>query len=61
MPHNRQFYLRRLHIMDYDQREDISNGLLRLFSVLGLLTIASGFTLFVVTSPFLRKFFYPKN
>lgn len=47
--------------MDYDQREDISNGLLRLFSVLGLLTIASGFTLFVVTSPFLRKFFYPKN
>lgn len=46
----RQFdFLWMLHTMDYQDRDNISNWLLRAFSVLGLLTIASGFTLFFTT------------
>lgn len=37
------------HTMDYRTRDDINNWVLRAFSVLGLLTVASGFTLFFVT------------
>jgi hypothetical protein len=37
------------HTMDYRSRDDINNLVLRAFSVLGLLTVASGFTLFFVT------------
>ena len=44
-----------LHVMDYESRDHIGNWLLRAFSVLGLLTICSGFTLFVVTSPIIQK------
>lgn len=46
-----------LHVMDYESRDHIGNWLLRAFSVLGLLTICSGFALFVVTSPTLRKLY----
>lgn len=42
-------FLWMLHTMDYQSRDNISNWVLRAFSVLGLLTIASGFTLFFVT------------
>ncbi|NID13563.1 hypothetical protein [Fibrivirga algicola] len=44
-----------LHTMDYEGRDDFNNGLLRAFSVLGLLTVASGFTLYFVSSPQLRR------
>jgi len=44
-----------LHTMDYEGRDDINNGLLRAFSVLGLLTITSGFALYFVSSPQLRR------
>ena len=44
-----------LHVMDYESRDNIGNWVLRAFSVLGLLTICSGFTLFIVTSPAFQK------
>lgn len=39
-----------LHTMDYEGRDDLNNWLLRAFSVLGLLTISSGFLLFWASS-----------
>ena len=44
-----------LHTMDYEGRDDINNSLLRAFSVLGLLTISSGFALYFISSPGLRR------
>ncbi len=38
-----------LHTMDFESRDNISNGILRAFSILGLLTILSGFALFFLT------------
>lgn len=43
-------YLWMLHIMDYDERDNINNTILRVFSVLGLITILSGFVLFFQSS-----------
>ena len=48
-------FLWMLHTMDYSTRDNFSNLLLRAFSVLGLVTILSGFTLFYVSSPSVRK------
>jgi uncharacterized iron-regulated membrane protein len=49
-------FLWMLHTMDYAGRDNFNNLLLRAFSVLGLLTIGSGFLLFVVTSrPYRRR------
>lgn len=48
-------FLWMLHTMDYNGRDDINNYVLRAFSILGLLTIASGFVLFGASSPYLRK------
>jgi hypothetical protein len=45
-----------LHVMDYDTRDNINNWILRGFSILGLLTILTGFTLFYQSSRTLRKF-----
>ncbi len=42
-------FLWMMHTMDYQTRDNLSNWLLRAFSVFGLLTIASGFTLFFVS------------
>lgn len=42
-------FLWMLHTMDYAGRDNISNWLLRAFSVFGLFTIASGFVLFFVS------------
>jgi uncharacterized iron-regulated membrane protein len=39
-------FLWMMHTMDYQTRDNLSNWLLRAFSIFGLLTIASGFTLF---------------
>jgi uncharacterized iron-regulated membrane protein len=48
-------FLWMLHTMDYEGRDDINNGLLRAFSVLGLLTISSGFALYFVSSSRFRR------
>ena len=43
-------FLWMLHTMDYRGRADFNNRALRAFSVLGLVTVLSGFVLFVLTS-----------
>jgi uncharacterized iron-regulated membrane protein len=43
-------FLWMLHTMDYQSRDNIGNWLLRAFSVFGLFTICSGFTLFFISS-----------
>ena len=43
-------FLWMLHTMDFVGRDDFNNLVLRAFSVLGLLTIGSGFVLFLLTS-----------
>ncbi len=47
--------------MDFDGRDNINNYLLRGFSVLGIITILSGFLLFFVSSRFLKKLFFKKR
>ncbi|WP_207495773.1 hypothetical protein [Aridibaculum aurantiacum] len=42
-------FLWMMHTMDYENRDNINNWLLRIFSVFGLLTIASGFILFWIS------------
>ena len=44
-----------LHTMDYQGRDNFGNILLKLFSVFGLITILSGFVLYFVSSPSVRK------
>lgn len=48
-------FLWMLHTMDYEGRDDFGNVLLKAFSILGLVTITSGFMLFYFTSPTLRR------
>ena len=48
-------FLWMMHTMDYQGRDDFNNLLLRIFSVLGLTTVLSGFVLFAATSPWLRR------
>lgn len=48
-------FLWMLHTMDYEGRDDFNNWLLRAFSILGLITISSGFVLFYYSSPTVRK------
>lgn len=43
-------FLWMLHTMDYRGRDDFNNLLLRAFSILGLVTVLSGFLLFALTS-----------
>lgn len=43
------------HVMDYESRDDINNWLLRSFSLLGLITVCSGFVLWYISSPTVRK------
>ena len=50
-------FLWMLHTLDFKARDDINNWLLRSFSVLGLVTIASGFALFIVSSKRIRGIF----
>ena len=45
------------HTMDYQGRDNFNNLLLRIFSVFGIFTVISGFTLWGVSSPTLRKIF----
>jgi hypothetical protein len=48
-------FLWMFHTMDYESRDDINNWLLRIFSVFGLTTVLSGFTLFIVSSRTLKR------
>lgn len=43
------------HTLDFYGRDDINNWVLRAFSVLGLITIFSGYILFFITSPWFRR------
>ena len=45
------------HIMDYQGRDNFNNLLLRIFSLFGIFTVISGFTLWGISSPTLRKMF----
>jgi uncharacterized iron-regulated membrane protein len=47
-------FLWMLHTMDYAGRDNFNNMLLRAFSVLGLVTVLSGFVLFALTSRSVR-------
>ena len=48
-------FLWMLHTMDFEGRDDINNIVLRAFSILGMLTILTGFVLFYISSPTLRR------
>ena len=43
-------FLWMLHTMDYQERDNFNNLLLRVFSLFGLITILSGFSLYILTS-----------
>ncbi|WP_338408707.1 hypothetical protein [uncultured Flavobacterium sp.] len=43
------------HTMDYESRDNMNNLALRIFSLLGLITVLSGFLLWYITSPTIRK------
>ncbi|MGB5822420.1 MAG: PepSY domain-containing protein [Saonia sp.] len=43
------------HTMDYQGRDDFNTIVLRAFSLLGLITVLSGFTLWFTSSPTIRK------
>ncbi len=43
------------HTMDYQGRDDFNTMVLRAFSVLGLITVLSGFTLWFISSPSIRR------
>jgi Asp-tRNA(Asn)/Glu-tRNA(Gln) amidotransferase C subunit len=45
------------HTMDYETRDDFNTTVLRAFSLLGLITVCSGFLLWGVSSPTVRKLF----
>ncbi len=43
------------HTMDYEGRDNMNNIVLRIFSLLGLITVSSGFLLWYISSPTIRK------
>lgn len=45
------------HTMDYDTRDDFNTTVLRVFSLLGLITVFSGFLLWFISSPTMMKVF----
>ena len=49
------------HTMDYEGRDNFNTIILRAFSLLGLITVFSGFLLFFTTSTFIRKVFSKKR
>ena len=48
-PWRRFDFLWMLHTMDYSNRDNITNWVLRAFSIFGLATVVSGFTVFFVS------------
>jgi hypothetical protein len=49
------------HTMDYEGRDDFNTTVLRAFSLLGLITVMSGFSLWFTSSPSIRKIFDRKK
>ena len=45
------------HTMDYETRDDFNNKLIRAFSLLGLITVMSGFLLWFISSKTIRRIF----
>ena len=45
------------HTMDYEGRDNFNTIVLRAFSLLGLITVLSGFLLWFTSSPTIRKFY----
>lgn len=43
------------HTMDYEGRDNMNNMVLRIFSLLGLISVLSGFLLWYISSPSIRK------
>ena len=54
-------FLWMFHTMDYAGRDNFNNWLLRILSVFGLLTVISGFALYVTSSRTLKKAFNKMN
>jgi uncharacterized iron-regulated membrane protein len=54
-------FLWMLHTMDFEGRDNINNYILRGFSILGIITILSGFLLFFVSSKFFGRLFSAKR
>ncbi len=50
-------FLWMLHTMDYQSRDEIGNMLLRIFSIFGLVTILSGFSLYIISSSWWKRRF----
>ncbi len=50
-------FLWMFHTMDYAGRDNFNNWLLRIFSVFGFITVASGFVLYFISSPTFKKLF----
>lgn len=48
-------FLWMLHILDFGERENFNNWLLKILSILGLVSILSGYILWASTTPLLRK------
>lgn len=48
-------FLWMLHTMDYKERDNLNNFMLRTFSIFGLITVLSGFLLYFVSSRTLKK------
>jgi hypothetical protein len=48
-------FLWMFHTMDYESRDDFNNILLRIFSVSALITVLSGYLLWYISSPTIRK------
>jgi|TARA_Y100001934_G_scaffold62113_1_gene77034 hypothetical protein len=49
------------HTMDYEGRDNFNTTVLRAFSLLGLITVLSGFLLWYTSSPTIRKIIKKKN
>jgi hypothetical protein len=43
------------HTMDYEGRDDFNTTILRIFSLMGLVTVLSGFVLWYISSPTIKK------
>jgi hypothetical protein len=48
-------FLWMMHTMDYEDRDNFGNNLLRFFSIFGLVTVLSGFALFFVSTKRKKK------
>lgn len=49
-------FLYMMHTMDYESRDNFNNLLLRIFSLFGVITVISGFTLYFISSKTIRSF-----